>query len=218
MNYFELHRTFKVLYDELDSEVLPDLYPEVIDVILNLATERFINRVYNSYMENKERGLVEVQTLISPLSITSFNLIRSDFEKEYEAYLPIDFLYNLEENLFCSVICKDKAIKKRLEVVNTKNLSVSNTYINPFKKANSNKVLRTILQNKYNFITDLITTPVELTGKYLKKPRKVDFGNQIDLDVPDNSHYQIVQEAVNIALETVQSPRFQSQSIINKTN
>lgn len=218
MTYLETHNLFKVLYDELDSLSLPGLDPEVIDELINLAAIRFVNRVYGSYMENKERGLVEVQTLIYPLSITNFTLISNEFEKEYECDLPIDFLYSLEENLFISLLCKEKAIKKRIEVVNRKNLTASNTYKNPFKKPNKNKVLRTILQDKYKLFTDLNTTPVELTGLYLKTPTKIDYINQIDLDLPDSSIQQIVQETVNIALETVQSPRFTTQNIINKTN
>ena len=71
--------------------------------------------------------------------------------------------------------------------------------------------------HKHELVTDGTFNVTSYQLRYIKKPQQVNIGLGIMTDLPDHLHEELVQEAINVALEDLQSQRTQTFPSINNT-
>lgn len=105
---------------------------------------------------------------------------------------------------------------RRINVLPIRNDQYNTLILDPFNRPDENKVLKIdygIVSSKKN--VELISSQKINVDKYYlryyKNPVKVDIVNGVDCDLPDMVHQEIVDYAVNWTLESIESPRFQTQ-------
>lgn len=74
------------------------------------------------------------------------------------------------------------------------------------------KPLRLFLGDTVELITDGNYQVLVYYLRYLKKPAVVSLVGNIDCDLPEHTHDEIVKIAVNMALENIEHPRYQTHS------
>lgn len=82
----------------------------------------------------------------------------------------------------------------------------------PFNKPTYDKVKYTIQENFIDFYTDN-TFLVNLANiKYIRYPKRINIIEGTGCELPEHTHQEIVEMAVKGILESIQDPRYQSQS------
>lgn len=228
----DMKKEFLISYDKVANLSSPGFTDDEISVFLSQAQERIIKQRYsfhsNKYgdsFEETEKRRRELQGLISP-SVDSTGALKTTVSQSQLGKLSTDsVIYDLPEDHWLSVleyVVTDDDCNVTKEVIPTTRDEYFSNRHNPFLKPNKNKVWR-IDSDKIGNIyrSELITDGSEILEyhvQYLKKPNDIIVGdNPVPCELHDNIHREIVSEAVNIALENTQEPRFQTHSIINNT-
>lgn len=86
----------------------------------------------------------------------------------------------------------------------------------PFNKPNHDQALRLMLGDKIEIITGADFDITKFYMRYVRKPLAVDFANTVDCELADHTHEEIVDIAVSIALEDIESGRYQTN--LNELN
>jgi hypothetical protein len=86
----------------------------------------------------------------------------------------------------------------------------------PFNKPNHDQALRLMLGDKIEIITEADFDITKFYMRYVRKPLAVDFANTVDCELADHTHEEIVDIAVSIALEDIESGRYQTN--LNELN
>ena len=214
-----MHREFKILTDKIDSLNFPELNPEEIDIILNIAIERFINQ--RAYGNNPRReGLEETQkrfddllTLIETTTITTFGTSPLLKPNEYSVTLPLDYWHAINEEASINYTdCNGTIQTKRIPVIPITHDRYNKIIRDPFNKPNENKIIRLGIGGNITLITGAVTLNAYYL-RYIKKPTSVQYGStypnptiDIDCDLPESTHKEIVNQARSIALGVIESP------------
>lgn len=82
----------------------------------------------------------------------------------------------------------------------------------PFSSTKSSSPLYTIQENFVDLYTTDKFLPQSVYVKYLRRPALMDSIRGIGSELPEHTHDEIVEMAVKSILETLESPRYQSQS------
>ena len=230
MTVAEMHSEFKLGMDKSDSLSYPNFLPEEIDIFLNSEQEKFIkNRAYPS---GRELGLEETQKRVDDLKniftnyqTTSFTTNSSNKPNGVFVTLPGDYLFAMEEEAIISYTdCNGASATKRVEVIPSTHDRYNRAIKeDPFNKPDKNQVTRL----GYGLVTgnetfELITDGSTLTTyilRYIKEPVSIRYGTQyetpttdIDCELSDHTHREIVAMAVRTALENIESGRYNSTS------
>jgi hypothetical protein len=80
----------------------------------------------------------------------------------------------------------------------------------PFKGPDYTKVLRLMFQDKIELIPAKNCTAIKYMCRYIAKPTPVSLPNNVTFVLADHVHQEIVDEAVKIALENIESNRSQT--------
>ena len=219
MNIASMHQEFKILTDKIDSLNFPELIPEEIDVILNIAIERFVNQ--RAYGNNPRReGLEETQkrfddllTLITGTTITTFGTNPLLKPNEYSVALPSDHWHTINEEASINYIdCNGITQTKRIPVIPITHDRYNKIIRDPFNKPNSDKIIRLGLGGNITLITGQVTLNAYYL-RYIRKPIQVQYGSvypnpisDINCDLPESTHKEIVNHARSIALGVIESP------------
>jgi len=78
---------------------------------------------------------------------------------------------------------------------------------NPFEKPNNSKILRMMAYNQTELIHAPRVTIFDYYLRYIKKPVRISISTPTDCELSDHTHEEIVNEAVSIALETLETLR-----------
>lgn len=96
----EIHQRFKIKYDKIDSNSNPELTPEAIDQILNIAQDQFIDQVYKQGIELTQ----ELQDALAPITKRfQSNVLYTDAFSEINGKyvdLPDDYSRALMEQVY----------------------------------------------------------------------------------------------------------------------
>jgi hypothetical protein len=82
----------------------------------------------------------------------------------------------------------------------------------PFNKPSYNRIKYTIEENFIDIHNDnsFITKFVKL--KYIRQPKRMDKGLNVGCELPEHTHQEIVEMAIQSILEAISDPRYNSQS------
>lgn len=227
MTVTELHTAFKIGMDKIDSLNYPDFSTTEIDFLLNQAVERTVKQRYGlnnfkrqSFEETQKRteDLKELtrNAVLTPAATAATN-ISSDAQF---VTLPADHWFIIQERVeVMHPDCKGNWTKTTADVIPIQHNEFNKAVKSPFKKPNEGKVLRLMYENQ----SELIHEPGHVLGNYLlryiKKPVAISFSNNVTCELSDHIHQEVVDEAIKIALEGIESRRsetFQNTQLTNE--
>lgn len=231
-----MHIAFKLGYDKIDSLNYPDLLPEEIDFLINQAQDVFVKQRYGannlkrqSFEETQKRTEdlknVVVTAILTPLANTSENINQyARFVNLPDGTFPLGNPYPehwfiiQEQTELTYTKCDGNVVTERVYTKAIQHNDYSKSIHNPFAKPSEDKVLRLMEKGRVELIP---SSNVTITGyylRYIKKPVRVDIANTINCELSEHTHQEIVNIAVNIALEEIESRRTQTfeQVTLNK--
>jgi hypothetical protein len=232
--YPDMHNAFRLNLDKSSSLVgNPDFLPEEIDFWLNEAQERFVkqrlfgNNFRHEGVEQGQKRTDDLKTLIiglSAISLTS-SLLGSNVK---EAVIPTiasaPYLFYLHSTVY-------NVSGNSLNTGKTINSENIDSYI---KDSINNPYIRKPLVYLYGgswtspnptiaFIYGDEFIPTSFDMVYIKKPRVLTYttisGYQTNIpELPEETHKEIVNIAVGLVIENIESPRSQTFVPLNQSN
>lgn len=85
----------------------------------------------------------------------------------------------------------------------------------PFNTTKHKYPKYTIQENFIDIYSDNKFIPIFVMLTYIRHPKKLDLINGIGCELPEHTHQEIVEMAVKSILETIESPRYQTQTMEN---
>lgn len=224
MTIAEFHQEFKFRLDKMDALNYPNFLPEEIDLVLNNAQDRLIKQRYGlnntkrqSFEETEKRTEDLKNITINAILLPSVYSIDNIDTSARFVVLPVDHWFTIQERagITCNVCGSN--VTQRVEVIPITHAEASKALQDPFKKANSNKVLRLTVNGQVELISSC--TIVDYQFRYLRQPVAMSILTNTTCELSTQIHNELVDVAVAIALEGIESKRVQSfNPLINNTN
>jgi hypothetical protein len=219
----ELKLEFQTKYN-MSSKGAPDLDNYEMSVFLTQSVRDIVDEIYKNFEHTEyiKKGLGPLikEEVLTPSK--SEDYFSSEGLDAYDCELPTDLWYTLQENV------KLKGLYNHVEVVAEDLDNINKTVMNPFRKPNSRKILRTeIGANKVRLYSGLKITKYKV--KYLKQYTPIiltDFTTDPDLmgdetidgknkpsmtELPAFLHARIVDRAVILAIKALRQNNLQTQ-------
>ena len=219
MNIARMHTEFMVGYDKVDDLSYPDLRPEERDLFINKAIESIVKQRYSGNNARKEsveetqKRRDDLRNITSNYRTTTFINNTNNKENGVFVDLPKDYWFALEEEAVIShVDCHNNSTTSRVLIKPVTHDRYNRIKHDPFNKPNKIEVISLPYEDFRNeIIVDNDSSVEEYFLRYLRKPAEVSFIDDIDCDLSEHLHREIVDYAVNLAIENIESPRFQTQ-------
>lgn len=218
MTVDEANLEFEVFLDKRSTSQVPEVPAEQVDLYLNEAISRFIktryggNNLYRTSAEETQKRRDDLRTLLTTVELTP-TLVASE-ELTYAIGLPgvTDYMFLSRVRLQTQYkSCPAKWVG-RVRLVQQDDLEVAR--VDPFNSSTSDFP---IIYDEEGDIYALASEDFTITNakvSYWKTPPKVKGssydGPAVEFTLPAHTHKEIVQIAVGIALETIESPRVQT--------
>lgn len=218
MTAAEFQTNFKFRLDKFDSLNYPNFEPNEIDLILNQAQDTFVKQRYGatntkkqSFEETQKRTEdlknIVVRSTIVPAANASDNInIFSRF-----ATLPVDHWFIVQELAGISYLdCHGNTINDRVFIKAIQHNDYSKLINNPFEKPDNSTVLRLMENDRSELIISPTVTLNNYYLTYIKKPVRIDLNTNTTCELSEHTHSEIVDLAVQIALEGIEAKRTQT--------
>ena len=230
MTIQEMHIAFKLKFDKLDLLEYPNIEPEAIDFLLNQSQLRLLKTKYqpnNNYkvgFEGSQKRIDDLRTLVksaSQDSLTSYLMDDDTNVRIYEATLPTDYFYMVKLRVKVEKAGVGTAIKSPRQVQHD---DISVFISDPFDGPKYRNPLAMFAGTKVQIVTDGTFQVTKVFFDYLKKPLDLSIdatgvntptGYTNVSEFPEQVHQEIVDYAVEMSLENIESPRFQSTQVVN---
>lgn len=236
MGIVTIHRDFKIFLDKVDSSAYPEFNDGEIDVIVNEAIKRITKQrygglnVHRTSFEGSQKRTDDLKNLVTS-GFGSLNLVASYSEIGMKVYkLDLSQLYvdstlsipspnNYMFFLKClGNVCEgDCCTTATIKLVQQDDISQIKE--DPFNKPKGSKVNMFFEDGDVFLWTSNEKTLSRVLVTYLKTPAMVNKGTYgsplVECDLSEHLHSEIVQVAVGIALEGIESPRQNSQDGLN---
>lgn len=224
MNIQQMHIEFREASDRLDSSAFADLLPEQTDYILNEAIQRYTKQKYEKF-EIEQRSTEDLKNLIVTefptitTIVTETNVYKADLSNRFtnEALATASttiYWYWLRGR---ARIVKTGCISKYVGIKIYSHDDLNEVLEDPFKKPYLNEVVGYFEAGNLYVVTDSSFTIDRVKLSFNKKPTEVRYGSiyptpvsNIDCDLSDQTHKEIIQMAVIILLEYLESQRLQT--------
>lgn len=224
-----MHTYFKILLNKLDSFNNQNLEPEEIDVFLNQTMFRIIEQraygpnIKGETVEETEKRVDDLNNITNPYSTTTF--FTDSLSKTNGKYieLPSDYRHALQEECLVSYTdCNGQTQSKRVSIKPVTHDRYNRIVRDPFHKPFTDLIIRlshSKVNNKpvFELITDGSTTLTRYYLTYLRTPVSMQYGStystpttDVNCELNEHIHREIVETAVKAAIETVESPRVQT--------
>lgn len=244
MTIQEMHRTFRFLYDKMDGLNYPNVLPEEIDLLLNKSQENIIKQRYGSNnlkkesFEQTEKRTQDIKKLIRQLNYIpdpsyEFNTYYNTYNIDTQYQTDIWFIIWEKAYITCTS-CNKEVYRPvatyglgpsnqvinglEVEVRPTTHLELEKNRRNAFKGPDHTKVLRVTFNDKIEIIPADDCTLLYYIMRYIKKPVKMSLANNVSCELSDEIHQEIVDQAVQIALEGIEAKRNNTFTPIVKNN
>lgn len=225
MTVAEMHIGFQIGVDKVSSLGYPGFEPEEIDYLLNQAQDQFVKTRYTGNtpggkgFEQTEKRMDDIRNVVKRETLVPFT---ASSNKPFGAYFNLPnssvtnnvYWFSVQENADAIVTdCNGNQVSKKLPVKPITHDTYNRIISDPFNKSDETELLR--LMNE-SFIEVIAAPNVQLLGleiTYVRRPIRIDLANLVDCELADHTHQEIITGAVNIALEGIESRRFQTQTI-----
>lgn len=227
MTSTEMLQAFKFRLDKLDSLNYPNFLNEEVDLLLNQAQERFIKQRYGKTntkresFEESQKRTEDLKSLVSnailiPLANTTDNI---DSNAQF-VNLPQDHWFIVQERCSATYLnCNSVSETLMIPVYEYQHGDINKTIDNSFLKANKNRILRLMESGRVELIHDPLVTINNYHLRYIRKPLKISsIAPLVNCELSEHTHDELVDQAVLIALENIESKRMQTYNPIEKTN
>lgn len=227
MTIVEFHTEFKTRCDKIDGLLLPNLLTSEIDLLLNQAQDRFVKQRYgktntkrDSFEETQKRiddlKAITRNVIIAPLAYSATDNI--DTNARFFT-LPVDYWFIIQERADITYEdCHGDSITELIEVRPIEHNEFTKVIKDPFKKPNTAKVLRLMENSMVELIFDSAVTINSYRLRYIKAPVRMSYTGSVTCELSSHTHTEIVDLAVQIALEYVESKRTPGFTGIVNTN
>jgi len=208
------HIEFQVFLDKRSTSQVPEIPSELVDLYLNEAQERFIktryggNNLYRTSAEETQKRIDDLRVLIKTVEITP---TLDNLQESYDIVLPSDYMF-LARVRARSVSQGCANWVDRVKITQHDDLEVVKK--DPFNKPSNTEAVAYFEGNllKLATVTGLVYNLSQLT--YFKRPVLMNLGTYGELkqecELPDHTHKEIIQMAVDIAIENIESQRGQT--------
>jgi hypothetical protein len=231
MTIAEMHIAFKLELDKSSALELPSFESEEIDFWLNMAIRNFVKTRYRGkqdgvgFEEISKRtmdlsNLIKEETLDVVLDTIKTNSYVADLSDLLE---ELWFIVGEEVDISYIKLGDISSSIKRQGVTQCTSSTYRSHIDDPYSEHKLHyeeaKPLRLIYQRTVELITDENYNIAHYYIRYIKKPAVVlnNGINSINCDLPEHTHDEIVKSAVNMVLENIEQPRYQSHTVeLNK--
>lgn len=235
MTIQEMHQFFKLELDKTSALELPSFEPEEIDYWLNMAIRRFVKSHFTGSLngfgfEQNIKRIEDLKTLIAEAIYTSTNILTTSDDPDIRVNSYVVDIADLESVKW--FLLQDEAVisytsltgvsETKLQGVTQCTLDTYRSHIDdPYSEHRLHyeqaKPLRLLIANTVELVTDGNYTITGYRLRYLKTPATVSLTLTNDCDLPEHTHDEVVKMAANMALENIESARYQThQYELNK--
>lgn len=215
------HIRARLLLDKVDSKAVPSFETNEMDDFFNMAIKRYVLSRYKEFEVNQRRT-DDLRGLVKEVNISRDSPSLSLYPNADSYTLPVDYMFSISERPLISSYknsCGNTVTNKIGYLRAIQHDDFEKLLKDPFNKPQEKEVLRLIQSNKIILVHDENTVLSDLVLSYIKNPIEVqldleDENNSINSDMPEHTHDEIIQLAVQIILETISDPRFQTNSIL----
>lgn len=225
MTISEAHISFKFGLDKFDSLNYANFEPEEIDLILNQAQDRFVKQRYGitntkrQSFEETQKRTEDLKELVKNVVLTPLtnNLYNIDSNAQF-VELPNDHWFIIQERAEISYAdCKGNTITEKVYVRASQHNDFITLISNPFQRPTQEKVLRLMGEGKVELIHSSDTTLTKYYLRYVKEPIRVSLDENTTFELSSHTHQEIINIAIQIALEGIEAQRTQTYPIIQNT-
>lgn len=212
MTISEAHTEFKFRCDKLDALNYPNFLPEEIDLILNNAYQRYIkqrygiNNVKRSSFEETQKRTEDLKNLVLTTNISAqpYDATNNISTNSRFFLLPADHWFTIQERITLIDTCGNTV---NAEVRPIQHLEFDKVVNDAFKRPDNTKVLRLMDNGKVELTFAPNTSIFNYKLRYIKQPVTVNINTGVTFETSDHTHSEIIDEAVKIALESIEGKR-----------
>lgn len=231
----DFHRKFKLFLDKIDSSAYSEFENWEVDYILNEAQDRVVkqrysgNNIYKTGFEQSQKRTDDLKNITVTKFAKVIPVTELDFygDKIYQAKLDQffnneigDSVYEGEYMFYLRSRCK---VNKGCTAWKPTNLvkqdDLETLFIDPFNRPSPEYPVIYFEDNSI-FIVSGAGVIESLAVSFIKRPNQLNIGtyggSKIECELSEHLHEEIVQVAVGIALENIESNRVQTHTAINE--
>lgn len=198
MDIKEMHNAFLVLGQQMGMQNMRNILPSEIDVFLNAAIIEEVRKAILSNVNTAFNDKVTIQkNTVSPINFirTLYSYTFKDVEgDQFDAddtdimyYTSIFVKYEVTGKIYnCRLIEPDELANTLNDYCNGASFDYPIATLSRF----GNTYRWTIYNNNEKTIIGVVVN-------YIKYPDKVDYANNVSCDLPEYTHQQIVETAIN---------------------
>lgn len=201
-----MHTLFRTLSDKVGSLEYPGFEPEEIDLLLTTAQDRVVKQRYGA-LNAHQTGFEQTQKRTDDLRklVTNAELLPtgSPNAKPNGTWfaIPTNYWFSVEEEIeWYDSDCEEY---KRIELVARRHDEYNKIIKNPFQKPTKRKAIRMMIGTNFEVITEATITPYKMYLRYIRKPQDISISLNQDCELSDEIHAEIVNEAVNLAINAI---------------
>lgn len=224
MTIAQLHIAFDVELDKTLDFEYPYILAEQKDYWLNKAQDRFIkqrafgNNLYRTTFEETEKSIDDLRAIVVESTIST--TLTSGL---YTAILPVDYMYLVRHRCTTTSECASNNLVSGIQV---RNDEINNYLKDPFRKPIADEPLYYIQGNTINYeVPDADFTISNARITYIRRPAEMRLGTayvvpttDVQCELADSTHREILDIAIAMILENIESPRYQTNlNELNKT-
>ena len=217
MTINEAQIEFEITVDKRSTSQAPEMSQEVIDFFINEAISRFVktrynkNNIYQAGFEEIQKRTDDLRTLV-----VTEEMPVVDVPYEDEDYVQVELSSTANQYWFYlrgrANVTKEKCGSKWNRVKLTQQDDLEKVKEDPFNKTDFNRPVAYFENGNILIMTDKTFDVTSFKVTYLREPAKVDSLSlpQVQFDLPEHTHKEIIQLAADIAIENIESQRVQT--------
>ncbi len=217
---------FKQGLDKFDSLNYPDFQTDQIELLLNQAQDTFVKQRYGatntkrqSFEETQKRTEDLKNIVVNAILTPAANAIDNINTNARFVTLPTNHWFIIQELAGVSYTgCNGGTVTDRVFVKAIQHNDYSKLINNPFGKPSEDKILRLMEAGRVELIPPSNVTITDYHLRYIKEPIRISIVNSVDCELSDETHQEIVNLSISIALEGIEARRTQTfeQVVQNK--
>jgi len=217
MTVQEFHIGFDVELDKTLDFEYPYILPEKKDYWLNKAQERFVKQrafgdnSFRTSFEESEKRIDDLRVIVkTPAAIST-----TSTGNNFYTILPDDYLYLVRHR--CNTITPTCSTPQLVAGIQVTNDEINILDKDPFWEPINQEPLYYLLGNTIVYETNGDFTVQSSLLTYIRKYAKIQYGTQyispttdIQCELPEHTHHEILDMAISMVLENIESPRYQT--------
>jgi len=224
----DMQNGFELEINKFDSDQIIESH--IIFYWLNQAQDRLIKTYYSGNnpkgdaFEQTQKRIDDLRPLIKEARLyLTAGVDGINKPNSFIATIPADYWFAVNEEVLIQMpdITGNFTLTKRMSVtqstLDTYPRQIADPYSEHILHYEQAKPLRLFKENYVELVTDGYYQINFYYLRYIKKPVNIDLETGI-CELPDHMHTEIVTKAVNLYLENIGDPRYQSNKIELNTN